>query len=114
MTADLAAGGVEGLAADEDSAAHGGPLTDQRLDQLALAVARDPRDAHDLARADRQAQSVDGAPPGVVVDLELANDQARYSDLDRPAGLSRARLRDLARADHHLGQRGGRQIGGSS
>src|SRR5437867_3789054 len=77
-------------------------LPDERLDQLALAVARDTRDANDLAAVDRETEPVDGGTPGVVLDPEVADDEPRRGSVARSRRPPRVRLWDLARADHQL------------
>ena len=73
---------------------------DDRLDQLVLAVAGDPGDAEDLARADLEVDAVDDLVAAVVLDGQAL-------DLERRAGRVRFaaidRQRDLA-ADHQLGE----------
>ena len=72
-----------------------------RLAQLALAAARDARDAQDLAAADEEAQILDGAAAHVVFDAEVADLQQRR--LLPHHGALDGELHLLP--DHHLGER---------
>ena len=88
------------LAMDLHAAGPGVTLAGQRLDQFALAVARDARHADDLAGADLERQ---------VLDRELADIVGDRERLDLQHGLARRALlalddgARLALADHHLG-----------
>ena len=75
-------------------------LAGQRLDQLALAVARDARDADDLAGADLERQILDRELADIVGDRERLDLQHRLARRALVALDDGARL---ALADHHLG-----------
>ena len=73
-----------------------GPHAGDRLDQLALAVALDPRHPEDLTRAHLEGQVGDGGDPPVVVDGEALDLQGDVLGLGRRL---LDRQQDLA-ADH--------------
>src|SRR6202012_1062020 len=71
VPAHLLAAGAVGIARDADFAALGLALAGQHLDELALAVAGDARDADDLAAAHRERDIVDRDRAGIVQRADL-------------------------------------------
>ena len=96
---------LEVLVMNEDLPQFDRPLPGQSLDQLALAVARDPGDADDFARRDLEVEPADGVAPLVILGEETG-------DLQRRPALGRDRARRGGThnriADHHRRHLAGR------
>src|SRR5262249_3059367 len=78
------------------------PLSGEHLDELLLPVARDARDANDLARQHLEPLNLDGLGPGAVLGTHFAELENHIGSL-----LARdawARWRQRAFADHHGGE----------
>src|SRR3954453_2408654 len=81
VAAHLRARGVVTLAGDADFAAARLALPGQDLDQLALAVAGDPRDPDDLARPDGQGDIVQRRLAGIVERAQAIDVKPRCAEL---------------------------------
>ncbi len=81
-----------------DRAARDRPLSREALDQLELAVPRDAGDADDLAAVDGEIDAREQRIAGVVVGVQILDDEARTGIRDV---VARSRLRQRLGADHH-------------
>ena len=71
------------------------PQSNQRFDQLILAVAFNSGDADDLARPDLELDAVDGSGPTIVVDDQTLQLHHRFARLRRfPVDLQHDRPAD--------------------
>ena len=96
---------LEVLVADQHLPELDRALPGERLDKLALAVARDAGDADDLAGADLDVEAVDRVAPFVVLGEEAGDLEGRAVLGARDA---RGRGADDRVADHHRRHLAGR------
>ena len=105
VAAHLFARGMIGIAADADFAAFGFALAGKHLDKLALAVARHPGDADDLAGMDGERRASHRRLAAIVEHREIADRQA----VRRRKGGSRRLHGQFLGADHGACHGVGRQ-----